>query len=70
MTITHVKAHDRRTADKPLDPFHQDIQLLVARRRSAAVERDVMQAVETLQRFQERVATRPEMLAGATEGLI
>lgn len=56
MTITHVKAHERRTADKPIDPFHRDIQILIARRRSVAVARGVMQAVDVLQRFHERKA--------------
>jgi hypothetical protein len=70
MTTTHVKAHERRKADKPIDPFHRDIQTLIARRRSDAVERDVMQAVETLQLFQARRASQPSPVAGVTEGLI
>lgn len=66
---TTVKAHERRKADKPLDPFHRDIQTLIARRRSVAVARDVMQAVETLQRFQARRSPQSGPVAGVTEGL-
>ncbi|MDX3973246.1 hypothetical protein [Shinella sp.] len=69
-STTIVKAHERRKADKPLDPFHRDIQTLIAHRRSGAVGRDVMQAVEILQRFQERRASTARPVAGVTEGLI
>lgn len=69
-STTTVKAHERRKADKPLDPFRRDIQPLIAHRRSEAVGRDVMQAVETLQRLQARRASQPSPVAGVTEGLI
>lgn len=68
-STTHVKAHERRKADKLADPFHRDIQTLIARRRSTAVERDVMHAIDVLQRFRDRRA-KSEPLAGVTEGLI
>lgn len=55
-STTTVKAHERRKAENPLDPFHRDIQTLIARRRSVAVKRDVMQAVDVLQRLHERKA--------------
>ncbi|MDP9590631.1 UNVERIFIED_ORG: hypothetical protein J2W19_003195 [Shinella zoogloeoides] len=61
-----VKAHPRRKPEKPTDPFHADIQLLLARRRSTAVERDLIKAFETLKRFQEK----RRQLDGITEGLI
>lgn len=64
---TIVKAHPRRKPEKPTDPFHRDIQTLIARRRSTAVERDVMHAIDVLQRFQQ---ARTEPLAGITEGLV
>ena len=56
---------------KPVDPFHRDIQHLIYRRRSRAIEREVVDAYEILRRFQEKVGNNPdrtpaqaEMIAG------
>jgi hypothetical protein len=54
---------------KPADPFHRDIQHLIYRRRSRAIEREVVDAYEILRRFQEKAGNKPDRTPSQTETL-
>lgn len=54
---------------KPVDPFHRDIQHLIYRRRSRAIEREVVDAYEILRRFQEKAGNKPDSTPAQSEML-